>query len=347
MTTPPPAVDPSLRQQVMQQAQGNLSLALAYVGVTNHLYTTLHHHGPCTVDQLASHTGSDTAYVLRWADAAAAFGHLTRQGDAFALAPLGAAFLPEAPGTLMPVAMQAVMAAFMGERVSRFLATGERPGERVLGEPSSILPWFGPMLEATFGPIFADMVLPRLPEVAEVGERGGLAVDLGCGSGWYLRRLAARFPRLRGVGLDMLPANIATAQAAAAREGLSDRLDFHQGDLHHFTVDEPVDLVAMNRALHHVWAEGPAQVMAGLASHLLPGGLLVVWEPRWPDDPATLGSDPRLRGMAFQNLSEHVQGNHFLRPQEVEEAMRQAGLAPVTHLFGEGTEMVVVGRKAG
>lgn len=340
-------VDPALRQQIMQQSQGVMSLSLAYVGITNHLYSLLDSHGASTVAELAALARVDEAYLQRWVDAAAAFGHLAREGERFSLAPMGRAFLPEAPGTMMPVAMQAVMAAFMGERVSRFMSTGERPGERVLGEPSSILPWFGPMLEASFGPVFAEVVLPRLPEVAALGERGGLAVDLGCGSGWYLRRLAARYPRLRGVGLDMLPANIATAQEAATREGLADRLTFRQGDLHRFAVDEPVDLVAMNRALHHVWAEGPAHVMSGLAGHLVPGGLLVVWEPRWPDDPAGLAADPRLRGMAFQNLSEHVQGNHFLRPLEVEAAMRQAGLEPTTHLFAEGTEMVVVGRKAG
>ena len=323
-------VDPALRQQIMQQSQGVMSLSLAYVGITNHLYSLLDAHGASTVAELAALARVDEAYLQRWADAAAAFGHLAREGERFSLTPMGRAFLPDVPGTMMPVAMQAVMAAFMGERVSRFMSTGERPGERVLGEPSSILPWFGPMLEASFGPVFAEAVLPRLPEVAALGERGGLAVDLGCGG-----------------GLDMMPANIATAQEAAAREGLADRLAFREGDLHRFAVDEPVDLVAMNRALHHVWAEGPSRVMSGLAGHLAPGGLLVVWEPRWPDDPAGLASDPRLRGMAYQNLSEHVQGNHFLRPTEVEAAMRQAGLEPTTHLFAEGTEMVVVGRKAG
>lgn len=339
------SVDPALRQQVLQQGQGTMSLALAYVGITNRLFELLEEHGTCTPEALARRAGVDAAYVLRWADAAAAFGHLARQGAAFALTVQGRAFLPTTPGSLMPIALQSVVVSHMGERVAGLMPTGERPGERVLAEPASLLPWFGAMLESTFAPMLDQVVLPGVPALAEVGERGGLAVDLGCGNGWYLRALASHFPRLRGVGLDMVPASIAAGRAAAAREGLADRLSFHEGDLHHFAVDEPADLVTMNRALHHVWAEGPEQVMARLRGHLAEDGVLVIWEPRWPDDPAALDQDPRLRVMAFQNLAEHVQGNHFLRPDEVEAAMRAVGLEPSRHLFADGLEMVLVGRR--
>ena len=341
------SVDPALRQQVMQQVQGGLSLNLAYIGITNRLFEVLSARGPSSAEQLAAHAGVDGAYTLRWADAAAAFGHLERAGARFGLTDQGRAFLPDTPGTLLPMALQAVLSAHMAERAAGLMPSGERPGERVLAECASFVPWFGPMLELGFGDLFAEVVLPRVPALAEVGDRGGLAVDLGCGNGWYLRRLAARFPKLRGVGMDMVPANIEGARAAAAAQGLADRVEFRLGDLQRFAVDEPVDLIAMNRALHHVWGEGPERVLAGLRDHLAPGGVAVIWEPRWPDDPAALGTQPKLRGMAFQNLSEHVQGNHFLRPAEVEAAFRAVGMAAESFVFAEGTEMVVVGRKAG
>jgi len=53
-----------------------------------------------------------------------------------------------------------------------------------------------------------------------------------------------------------------------------------------------------------------------------------------------------LTELAYQNLSEHVQGNHFLRPAEIEAAMHAAGLTPKTFLFAEGTETVVVGTRS-
>jgi trans-aconitate methyltransferase len=199
------------------------------------------------------------------------------------------------------------------------------------------------MLEASFGGLFAREILPNLAVFRELDSRGGVAVDLGCGNGWYLRKLAAQFPKISGIGLDGFAENVRQAEDAARAEGLASRLSFREGDIHHFDVGTAVSLIAMNRALHHVWEER-ADVFDRLRSALAPGGSVVIWEPRWPSDIAAL-RDPRRRGMAFQNLSEHVQGNHFLRPDEIESAMRGAGLEPETHLFADGNEAVVVGTR--
>lgn len=101
----------------------------------------------------------------------------------------------------------------------------------------------------------------------------------------------------------------------------------------------------MNRALHHVWDEKD-NVLRILREHLAPGGWAVIWEPAWPRERAALAAPP-MRPLAFQNLAEHVQGNHFLRPDEIAEALAQAGLEPNVHLFAEGREAVVTGRRPG
>jgi hypothetical protein len=49
--------------------------------------------------------------------------------------------------------------------------------------------------------------------------------------------------------------------------------------------------------------------------------------------------------MAVQNLSEHVQGNHFLRPDEIEAAFTEVGMEATVYTFREGSEAVVVGRR--
>jgi len=328
-----------MRQQAMQQGQGAMSLALAFVGVHNGLFEAL--VAPSTVEALAARVAVDVGYTRRWCDAAFAFGYLDADGDVFRLTALGDAYRPSAPGSLMPFAVQSVLSAHMAERAAGLMPSGERPGERVLGERATILPWFGPMLEASFRGFFEREILPALDVFASLDAAGGVAVDLGCGNGWYLRALASRYPNVRGIGLDGFEESIRGATEATARAGLSSRVTFRAGDLHHYTVDEPVDLVAMNRALHHVW-DRRDEVFAQLFSMLRPGGAVVIWEPRWPDDRAQL-RDGRRRAMAFQNLSEHVQGNHFLRPDEIEAAMRAAGLTPKTTLFGD--EAVVVGTR--
>lgn len=341
MSSPDPA---ALRAEILATLQGTARLHMAYVGIVNGLFDVLAAQGPLGAEALAIASGRDAGYVTRWCDAAYAFELLDETAPGvFAVSPIGDLFRPGVPGTLMPFAIQVVLGAHMAERASGLMPSGERPGESVLAERETILPWFGPMLEAQFAPFFDAHILPSVPAYRDVDARGGVAVDLGCGNAWYLRRLAARFPHVRGIGLDGFPANIEDARARARAEGLADRIELRAGDLHHFAIDEQVDLIAMNRALHHVWNEKD-NVLRILAEHLRPGGWAVIWEPAWPKERSSL-RDPAMRAMALQNLSEHVQGNHFLRPDEIAAELARAGFEPRIHLFADGREAVVTGHK--
>jgi|GEM_PF-2522227 len=102
------------------------------------------------------------------------------------------------------------------------------------------------------------------------------------------------------------------------------------------------DVAVMNRALHHVWHD-VAAVFASIRKLPKPGGAAIIWEPAWPSSREALRT-PNLRGMAFQNLSEHVQGNHFLRPAEIDAAFGRVGMEAKTHLFADGAEAVIVAR---
>ena len=337
-------IDPTLRQTVMTEALAGLSLQVAYIGVANGLFDALADGGPAGPGELAARTGLDEGYLRRYLDAAFAFEYVEEAADgAFALAARGDAFRPSVAGSLMGFAVQAAVSAHMAERAAGLMRTGERPGERVLVERETVGPLFGPMMEASFGAFFDAEILPGVPVFAEIDAAHGLALDLGCGNGWYLRKLAARYPHLRGLGLDPMEPAVMHARARAAEEGAAERLEFRLGDIHHLALDSPADLIAMNRALHHVWSE-KASVFGILRDNLREGGAAVIWEPAWPGDRAALRQPP-LRGMAFQNLAEHVQGNHFLRPEEICEAFRSVGMEPSVYRFAGGREAVVVGRR--
>lgn len=332
-----------LKKEVMTQAAGAASLQIAFVGVGSGLLAKLDELGQATSAELAAAAALDAGYVERWCDAAFAFDYLDEHDGSFSLTGRGKRFCPDSRGSLMPFAVQSALAAHMAERAVGLMRTGERPGEQVLAEKESVLPWFGPMLEKTFGPLFDEQIAPALPVYAEADRLRGLVVDLGSGNGWYLRHLAGRYLNLRGIGLDGFNENVEQAKALAEREGLGDRLTFYAGDINHFSVDEPAQVIAMNRALHHVWATRD-RVFRILRDHLAPGGSAVIWEPRWPDHRAEL-RDPSRRGMAFQNLSEHIQGNHFLRPDEIAAEFVKVGMRAEPYSFAKGNEVVVVGTR--
>jgi cyclopropane fatty-acyl-phospholipid synthase-like methyltransferase len=53
-------------------------------------------------------------------------------------------------------------------------------------------------------------------------------LDVGCGKGWFIRRLAKRFD-IRGTGLEIIPTFAAEARRLAAAEGLSKRIQIVEG----------------------------------------------------------------------------------------------------------------------
>ena len=176
-----------LKQQFRGMAQGSQSLAVAYIGIVNGLFSALSRATHKDSDALAA-AAMDAAYVRRWCDAAYAFGYLDVDGDVFSLAASGAAMLPGAPESLMPMAVQAVLNMHMAERGAALMRTGERPGEKVMAECETLMPWFGQMLESGFAPFFEQTICPAIPIFAEVNSKGGLAVDFGCGNGCICAR---------------------------------------------------------------------------------------------------------------------------------------------------------------
>ena len=333
-----------LKARFRAQAQGAMVLHVGFIGVVNRLFEALSTLGAADSAALAAAAGKDEAYIRRWCDAAYATGYLDAEGGQFRLTATGEAMRPEAPESLMPVAVQAMISAHMAERAAGLMPNGARPGEQVLAERETILPWFGPMLEASYAPVFETTISPAVPIFAEIDGLGGLAVDLGCGNGWYLRALARRYPHLRGLGIDGFAENVAQARTRAAAEGLAGRLSFEVGDAHALALAEPAALIAMNRALHHVWEGGIAPFLDRLRGQLKPGGAAVIWEPNWPNDRAML-RQPGWARMAFQNLTEHVQGNHLLGAEEIAAAFLAAGFRETKiHLFAEGQEAVIVAR---
>jgi len=335
---------PDFKKQFRTMVQSSQSLTVAYIGVVNDLFAALKRLGTADVAAIATAAHMDAGYVRRWSDAAFAFGYLDAEGEVFRLSEMGAAMLPDAADTLMPLSMTMVSSVHMAVRSASLMRSGERPGETVMAEVETLLPWFGTMLEGTFARFFEEKIRPGVPIFAEINERGGLVVDLGCGNGWYLRALARRCGSLRGLGLDGFEENVAQAMRLAQEEGLGDRLHFIQGDAREFKLDQPADLIAMNRALHHVWEGGVAPFIRRLRDSLRPRGAVAIWEPDWPSDRSILRK-PALRGLALQNLNEHVQGNHLLRADQIAEAFAAEGLAPEISRFADGVEAIIVARR--
>lgn len=108
---------------------------------------------------------------------------------------------------------------------------------------------------------------------------GAAVLEIGCGTGRNLIRIARAYPQARCYGLDVSEAMLATARQAVAKAGLSERITLAQADATDF---EPRALfgrgdferVVISYALSMIppWREALAQAMRVVA----PGGSLHV-----------------------------------------------------------------------
>ncbi len=146
---------------------------------------------------------------------------------------------------------------------------------------------------------------------------GKRALDMGCGAGLLCEPLARLGATVTGV--DAAPENIAAAQVHAASVGLS--IDYRSGDTG-AVAGEKFDLVTSLEVIEHV--SDPAAFVAGLASALAEGGLMILSTPnRTPLS--------RLAMITVgEGLGQIPRGTHdwdkFIAPEELAVLLAEAGL---------------------
>lgn len=121
------------------------------------------------------------------------------------------------------------------------------------------------------------------------GSRGetGSALDIGCGPGQIVLKLAQRLPGWSLAGVDRSPNMVRQALAArdelARRAGndLAARVQFSVGDGSALPIaDAGLDLVLCNSVLHHL--REPARLFTEMARVAAPGGAILVRDLRRP-----------------------------------------------------------------
>jgi SAM-dependent methyltransferase len=90
--------------------------------------------------------------------------------------------------------------------------------------------------------------------VSRILPEGGTVVDLGCGSGRLLVRLAKGRPDARVIGLDLSEPMLELGRALMEREGIADRVELRKGDITTFDSElaDAYDVVSCNFAIHQL-----------------------------------------------------------------------------------------------
>ena len=107
--------------------------------------------------------------------------------------------------------------------------------------------------------------------------RGALRLlEVGCGSGIYLRYAAERNPSLTAHGLELQPAVAEMARTNLRAWGLESRVSIEAGDIRQKMPDEPFDIATLYNNIYYFPVEERVALLAHILNFVKPGGFLLL-----------------------------------------------------------------------
>ncbi len=159
-------------------------------------------------------------------------------------------------------------------------------------------------------------------------------LEIGCGSGTYIRHAMARNPTLEVRGID-LQADVAELARRNLRAwGLDTGVAVEAGDIRELKPDAPYDLATLHNNIYYFPVEKRVELLKHVRSFLRPGGRILLTT-------ACRGGSPATAVLSlWGSLTEGC--GRLPEPDELRDQMRLAGfgditaknlLAPVEHFF--------------
>jgi 2-polyprenyl-3-methyl-5-hydroxy-6-metoxy-1,4-benzoquinol methylase len=264
-----PVFDPEKAEafagRLLKALNGGAFCLMASIGHRTGLFDTLREQPPMTSDQLAARAGLQERYVREWLGAMTAAGvvEVDPLTTMFSLPAEHAAFVTRAAGAdNMAVFTQYIglLGTVEDEIIECFRKGGGVPYDRV--------PRFHEVMAEDSGQSVMSAlethILPLVPGLRERLASGIDVLDVGCGRGRVMTRLAELFPESRFVGIDLSEEATAYARQEAAARGLLNVV-FVARDLSDFdrwADREAYDLVTTFDAVHD--QAQPLNVLTGI-----------------------------------------------------------------------------------
>ena len=259
---------------------GSLCLMVS-IGHRTGLFDAMRGLPPSTSAEIAQQAGLNERYVREWLGAMVTGGvvDVDAASTRFVLPAEHAAFLTRAAGA-DNIGVFAQYIAVMGGVEDKIVDCFQKGG----GVPYAEFPRFHAVMAEDSGQsvlsALESHILPLVPGLTDQLAAGIRVLDVGCGSGRILNRLAELYPHSHFSGMDLSPEAIATAQSEAAQKGLGNT-EFIIRDLSSFDESaepEAYDFITTFDAIHDQGK--PLNVLKGIHRALKPDGLYLMQDIR-------------------------------------------------------------------
>jgi 2-polyprenyl-3-methyl-5-hydroxy-6-metoxy-1,4-benzoquinol methylase len=259
---------------------GSLCLMIS-VGHRTGLLDTMSGMPPSTAKEIALKAKLNERYVREWLGAMVASRVIEVDSTStyYVLPAEHSAFLTRAAGA-DNLAVFAQYIAVMGNVEDAIVECFEKGG----GVSYDQFPRFHAVMAEDSGQsVLSSLeshVLPLVPGLTEELASGINVLDVGCGSGRVVNRLAEVYPKSRFTGMDLAEQAVETASREAFQMGLQN-VEFISKDLsnYHETAEpEAYDLITTFDAVHD--QAKPLNVLRGIYRALKPGGCYLMQDIR-------------------------------------------------------------------
>ncbi|HEX2340564.1 MAG TPA: class I SAM-dependent methyltransferase [Vicinamibacterales bacterium] len=263
--------------RLLDTLNGGALCLMASIGHRTGLFDTMRNQPPMTSDEISRRAGLNERYVREWLGAMVTAGvvEVDPSSRSFSLPTEHAAFVTRAAAAdNMAVFTQyiSLLGGVEDAIVDCFKAGG--------GVPYESFPRFHEVMAEDSGQsVLSSLethILPLVPGLTDHLGRGIRALDVGCGRGRVLIRLAELFPKSRLVGMDLSEEAIRDARSDASARALTN-IEFVVTDLSNFderAEPESFDFITTFDAVHD--QARPLNVLMGIHRALRPDGLYLM-----------------------------------------------------------------------
>ncbi len=101
-------------------------------------------------------------------------------------------------------------------------------------------------------------------------------LEVGCGSGIYIKQAAMRNPQLKSLGIELQAPVVEMARQNIEKWGLQNRVTIESGDIREKDFDSSFDIVTLYNLIYYFPVVERVELLKHLRSFLKPGGFLIL-----------------------------------------------------------------------
>lgn len=304
---------------------GYIGFRTVEIGLRHRLFQRLAGHpAGMSAKDLAADAGLDPLFLAVWCRSAFAAGVLGGGAEAYWLDQATAALLVDRDS---PDYIGGMFALFDKPEVFDRFAEAFDSGQRTWWDEFSAE--FIAGVAETGRPAYIRLVpagLAKVPGLVDVLYKDADVVDLGCGAGFGLTRLAQAYPSVRLVGVDGDAYSLELAATSVSEAGCRERVELVLSTLEDLDHSDMFDVAVINLSMHE--CRDLDRVAKNVKRALRPGGYFVISDFPFPDTPEGLQSIPG-RIMAGIQFAEAQIGDQLLPTQAYLDLLEAHGFVAI------------------